>query len=78
MRSSGRFYLPGGTKTAAWKTPLGLGTKLGESVVTRWRQTDESTEAIIALTRTLAWLTWVLVSVGLATLAVTIVTVVQG
>lgn len=55
-----------------------IGTELGESVVTRWHQNDAGTQAIIALTRTLARLTWVLVFVGLATLAVALITLFQG
>jgi hypothetical protein len=55
-----------------------IGREIAESVVTRWQQNDAGTQAMIDLTRTLARLTWVLVFVGLATLAVAIITVAQG
>ncbi|MEX1140725.1 MAG: hypothetical protein WEB79_00225 [Thermoleophilaceae bacterium] len=50
-----------------------IGRELAESVVVRWKQNDEATAATIALTRTLARLTWVLVFVGFATLAVAVI-----
>ena len=51
-----------------------IGSDLGDAVVTRWKQGDESTAAMIALTRTLARLTWVLLFVAVATLAVAVIT----
>jgi hypothetical protein len=49
-----------------------IGRDLAESVVKRWQDTDERTDALIDLTRALKRLTWVLLVVGLATLGVTI------
>ena len=55
-----------------------IGRDIGDSVVARWRENDDATEAMIRLTRTLTVLTWVLVFVGFATLAVGVVTLAQG
>jgi hypothetical protein len=55
-----------------------IGRDLAESVVFRWRETDERTDALIDLTRTLKRLTWVLLVVGLATLVVAILALARG
>ena len=55
-----------------------IGREIGESVVSRWRETDERTEALIKMTRTLARLTWALLIVTLGTLAVAIWALMQG
>jgi hypothetical protein len=55
-----------------------IGRELAESVVIRWEQNDEATAAMIHLTRALARLTWVLVFVGVVTLAVAILTFANG
>ncbi len=53
-------------------------TEIGEAVVERWRQTDETAAAMYRLNRTMARLTWVVTFLTLATLAVAIITLVDG
>jgi hypothetical protein len=48
-----------------------IGRELGEAVNDRWRTSDERTDELLALTRTLKWLTWALFAVAAATLAAT-------
>jgi hypothetical protein len=55
-----------------------IGHELAESVVFRWRETDERTDALIDLTRTLKRLTWVLLLVALVTLLVAALTLAKG
>ena len=55
-----------------------IGRDIAESVVKRWRETDERTDALIDLTRALKRLTWVLLLVALATLGVAVWALVHG
>jgi hypothetical protein len=55
-----------------------IGRDIGESVAMRWHDTDQRTDALIDLTRTLKRVTWVLLVVAVVTLIVAIVTLAQG
>ena len=60
------------------KAAARVGTEIGESVVERWRQTDETAAAMYRLNRTMTRLTWVLLVLTMATLAVAVLTLVDG
>jgi hypothetical protein len=55
-----------------------IGRDIGESVVVRWHETGERTEALIDPTRTLKRLTGMLRIVAVATLAVAVWALVRG
>lgn len=60
------------------KAAARVGTEIGESVVERWRQTDETADSMYRLNRTMTHLTWVVTILTVATLAVAIITLVEG
>lgn len=49
-----------------------VGRDLAESVVTRWEQTDASTDAMLKLTRTMARLTWAVMILTVVVLGATL------
>ena len=49
-----------------------IGRDLGESVVTRWQDTDEATVAMLKMTRTMVRLTWAVVILTVVVIAATI------
>lgn len=55
-----------------------VGKDLGEITVERWREGDVRTDQIIALTKTLARLTWVLLAATVVTLVVNVVILVTA
>jgi hypothetical protein len=55
-----------------------VGKDLGEVTVERWREGDARTDQMIALTKTLARLTWVLLAATVVTLAVNVVILVKA
>lgn len=55
-----------------------VGKDLGEITVERWREGDVRTDQMIALTKTLARLTWVLLAATVVTLVVNVVILVTA
>ena len=49
-----------------------IGRNLGESVVTRWRDTDEATAAMLKMTRTMVGLTWAVVILTVVVIGATL------
>lgn len=49
-----------------------IGQELGESVVTRWKDTDEATAVMLKMTKTMVRLTWAVVALTVVVLGATL------